>query len=518
MRKIISLFALLFVCSTNCILAQSGILDCDFSADGKTAIDISAHADYASDVAIQADGKIIAAGTTYNGTSEDFVIIRYTTDGNFDNTFGVNGIDTIDFGGLMDVASSIVIQQDGKIIVAGYSYDFMNVRSVAIVRLNNDGSLDNTFGNNGKINNNYSLSNIFISSAIIQPDGKFIVGGNFDTDFLVIRYKSDGTPDSTFGINGFVSTDFNNAYDLIYKIALQPDGKIIASGISDNNVIDNDFAIVRYNSNGTLDTTFSIDGKLTTAVGTSHDYARDMKLQPDGKIIVGGRVVYEGISQIGVVRYNTDGTLDLSFNSGGKLFVNAGNAPDLWAIALQPDGKIILGGYSSSIATWDDFTIVRVNTNGSIDSTFGTDGISYADFNQNVDRIFAMALQDNGRIVAVGYAVISTTAEDFAVARFISDLDFGVIDFAKDANSVFIYPNPVQKETTIEYELLDNEILSVDLSDINGKLIKTFISNESRNKGKHKETLNFDESINTGNYILSIKNNSQSQSIKIIKK
>ena len=515
MTKIYLLVLVFIFCISNYSQSQPGILDCDFNADGKITTDISTHFDYAYDVAIQDDGKIIAAGLTYNGSNEDFLVIRYTTDGNYDNTFGNNGIDTIDFGGLMDDAMSLAIQPDGKIIVAGYSYNTSFETYISIVRLKYDGSLDPSFGNNGKINDNYSLSINSINSVIIQPDGKILIGGCCNGDFFITRYKSDGAIDSTFGINGFAITDFNVSYDIIQKIALQNDGKIIASGISDNNTTDNDFALARYNNDGTLDTTFSIDGLLTTAIGTSHDYARDMVLQPDGKILVGGKVVHENISHFGLARYNIDGSLDLSFNSSGKVFVNAGNSPELWAIALQNDGKILLGGNSITV-TEDDFTIVRVNTQGSIDSTFGTNGIAYADFNLRNDRIMSMAIQSDGRIVAVGDVIINTT-EDFAVARFISDPDFGIIDFSKNENAALIYPNPVQKETTIEYELLNNEILSIELSDINGKLIKTFISNESRNRGQHKETLNFDESIKAGNYLLTIKNNSQKISLKIIK-
>jgi uncharacterized delta-60 repeat protein len=516
--KITVLFISLFIIGTsNNIFSQPGILDCDFSADGKITIDINAHSDYGKDIAIQTDGKIVVAGTTYNGSSDDFLVIRYTTDGNLDTTFGNHGIDTLDFTGNMDDAMSIAIQQDGKIVVAGYSYDAFTNYSIAMARLNTDGSMDNTFGNNGKAFENYGLPDPVINSFVLQNDGKIVIGGGCDSDFLIARFRSNGIADSTYGINGFVTTDFNASFEFVRTLAIQSDGKIVAAGMSNNNGVNYDFALARYNTNGSLDNTFSADGKLTTAIGTGIDYLYDMVLQPDDKILAGGVAWNNGGYVFAVARYNTSGSLDLSFNSSGKCFTDYGTNNSLWALAVQQDGRILQGGNISSLTTHNDFALSRLNPNGTIDSTFGTNGMVKTDFYGESDRIFALMVQANGRIVAAGEVVNATTYEDLAVARYISGLNIGIMDFTKDANAMFIYPNPVNTESVIEYELLNDEFLYIDLFDMEGKLIKTFISGESRSKGKHKETLNFDEALPTGNYILSIKNISQTINLKIVK-
>ena len=217
-----------------------------------------------------------------------------------------------------------------------------------------------------------------------------------------------------------------------------------------------------------------------------------------------------------MIKYNSNGSIDLSFNQSGKVLMPIRKSSICNSVELQEDGKILISGYSLDDSNNSDFTLVRLNSNGSIDSTFGTDGIVLTDFGTNVDYSTCMAIQPDGRILLGGKSDLNFF-NIVAIARYISGLNIGIIDFTTDANSVFIYPNPVNSETVIEYELLNDEILSVDLFDMNGKLIKTFISNETRNKGKHKETLNFDESIKAGNYILSLKNNSNHFEIKIIK-
>ncbi|HNW98272.1 MAG TPA: T9SS type A sorting domain-containing protein [Bacteroidales bacterium] len=508
----ITLFLILFSVNS---FSQPGILDCDFNSDGKIITDFGTDNDAASSIAVQTDGKIIIAGTTIEPiTLDNLLITRYTPDGNIDQTFATNGFDTLGFSDAMDRPHSVIIQPDEKILIAGSSY-LSGKSFYFVVRYNANGSLDNSFGNNGKLFSQIDGKFTYVSSIMLAPDGKIFCGGSCDTDLLLFKLLSDGSIDNTFGTNGYVTTDMSPD-ETIVKIAIQSDGKILAAAQVGGFSTKYDFGLLRYNSNGTLDSTFSYDGKLFTSFGPDHDYCNDMCLAPDGKIFLAGTSNTNPTNSFALIKYNSNGSIDLSFNQSGKVLMPIRKSSICNSVELQEDGKILISGYSLDDSNNSDFTLVRLNINGSIDSTFGTDGIVLTDFGTNVDYSTCMAIQPDGRILLGGKSDLNFF-NIVAIARYISGLNIGIIDFTTDANSVFIYPNPVNSETVIEYELLNDEILSVDLFDMNGKLIKTFISNETRNKGKHKETLNFDESIKAGNYILSLKNNSNHFEIKIIK-
>jgi len=227
---------------------NSGSLDTSFSTDGKVTTAFGTSNDVATSVAIQSDGKIVAAGYSYNGANYDFALVRYNMDGSLDSTFGTGGKVTTAFGTGDDGAKSVAIQSDGKIVAAGYSdnganYDF------ALVRYNTDGSLDSTFGTGGKVTTAVGTGTDNAKSVAIQSDGKIVAAGysyngaNFD--FALVRYNTDGSLDSTFGTGGKVTTAFGTSNDEAYSVAIQSDGKIVAAG-SSNNGANYDFALVRY--------------------------------------------------------------------------------------------------------------------------------------------------------------------------------------------------------------------------------------------------------------------------------
>src|SRR5947208_12176902 len=258
---------LAFVVSGRTVLAVDGDLDPTFGTDGKVLTDFARSTDIANAVAIQADGKLVVVGTTYinnDYTGEDFAVARYNPNGSLDLTFGVGGKVQTDFPGLAAVASSVVIQPDGKIVVAGGAFPlFTFLGNFEVVRYNSNGSLDTSFGNGGIVTTNFPQGSYAFDVAL-QPDGKiiaagtvfvdFVIGDQSDTDFALARYNPDGTPDATFGNGGQVSTDFVGMEDDVFSVLIQPDGKIVAVGSANNPATYYDFAAVRYLSNGTIDT------------------------------------------------------------------------------------------------------------------------------------------------------------------------------------------------------------------------------------------------------------------------
>jgi len=266
---------------------------------------------------------------------------------------------------------------------------------------------DSSFSDDGKETTAIGSGNDFAYSIAVQPDGKILLAGQSSNgsndDFTIVRYTTTGALDTEFNSTGIVQTPIGTGQDVGYAIAVQPDGKILLGGYTHNGS-NRDFALVRYNSNGSLDTTFDSDGKVTTAIGSGNDYAYSIALQPDGKILLGGRSHNGSDYDFAVVRYNANGSLDTDFGSGGKVITDiTTNTDNGQALAVQLDGKILLGGYSDVGGGNLDFSLVRYNTNGSLDTTFDTDGIVITAVGPDDDIAQALAIQPDGKIILAGY-------------------------------------------------------------------------------------------------------------------
>ncbi|HYV92913.1 MAG TPA: T9SS type A sorting domain-containing protein [Chitinophagales bacterium] len=498
--------------------AQAGELDSTFDSDGIVSTAIGAGNDGARSMAIQSDGKIIAAGYSSDGVYEYyFTLARYNSDGTLDNSFGNGGEVITAIGSSNDHAYALAIQPDGKIIAAGFSFNGTD-KDIAVARYNSDGTPDNSFSNDGKVTTAIGTDQDVAFAVTLQPDGKIIVAGyswngNEAEDFALVRYNSDGSLDNSFSADGKVTTAVGSYGDAAWSVALQPDAKIVAAGISFNGS-DPDFAIVRYNADGTLDNSFGTAGIVTTAIGSWNDDAYSMALQPDGKIVVAGDSWNGTDYDFALARYNTDGVLDTSFNTDGKVITDIGTYDDFaYSLALQPDGKMVVAG--SAITTgYNDFALVRYNTNGSPDINFSTDGMVTTDISSNNDEALSVALQPDGKIVAAGQSY-NVLDYDFALARYLNELALGDISFTSSPASILIYPNPIHQTETLEYTLTTNESLTIALYDVSGKLIKNFISNEQRTAGEHKEILNIG-ALSSGNYFLTLSNGLQKMTVKMV--
>ena len=329
---------------------SDGSLDTSFSLDGKVTTDFGGD-DYGTSVAIQSDGKIVVTGYGSSGGNDDFAIARYNTDGSLDTSFDTDGKLLIDFG-RYENGKALAIQTDGKIVLAGTSVALGGLAAnMHLLRLNTNGSLDSTFDSDGKVTTDIGPNDDALSIAI-QNDGKLIIGGGSDAsgnlETTLIRYNSNGSLDTTFNSDGIATIDFAISNDAAYSVAIQSDGKIIAAGYADlgGQVV---FALLRLNSNGSLDTTFDTDGKITTAFGSFYDGAYSVVIQTDGKIIASGNSNNGSQALFATARYNTNGTLDTTFDTDGKITTAFGSFDDgANAIAIQNDGKIVVAGYSDS--------------------------------------------------------------------------------------------------------------------------------------------------------------------------
>jgi uncharacterized delta-60 repeat protein len=419
--------------------AVAGDLDTTFGGDGRvtTFVPPGGVAE-ANAVAVQGDGKIVAVGTDnlFEGEQTRFAVIRYNSNGTLDTAFGGDGIVTTNFTPHDDHAFGVAIQADEKIVVVGYSgqggANDVKKLKLTLARYNSNGTLDSTFGGDGKVRTNVGRCWDFGRALAIQADGKIVAGGisfsgaNCDNaTFALIRYNSDGTLDSTFGGDGKVTTDLTSRLDFAFADAIQADGKIVAAGVSGLGGPNPKFALARYNSNGTLDSAFGGDGKVTTDFTRFVDWGDSVAIQADGKIVASGTSGLGGPnSKFGLVRYNSNGTLDSAFGGDGKVttdFTHSGDE-DRSAVAIQADGQIVVAGsagFEGGGGNWK-FGVARYNSNGTLDSAFGGDGKVTTDFTRLDDSGAAVAISPDGSIVVAGVSGIGSSDVKVAVARYLS--------------------------------------------------------------------------------------------------
>ncbi len=383
---------------------------------------IAGDTDYVNSIALQSDGKIVVAGASFAGTDGDFALLRYDADGSLDTTFDGDGIVTTDFGTWSNLGGALAIQSDGKIVVVGWSNNGTD-RDFAVARYNTDGSLDTTFDGDGIATTDFGIGNDQADGVVLQSDGKIVVAGRSNNgtndDFAVVRYNTDGSLDTTFDTDGMATTDFGSGHDRARDVDIQSDGKIVAVGqVANAGTLD--FGLARYNTDGSLDVTFDSDGLVNTDFFSNDDQGREVAIQADGKIVLAGRIHNGTDEDFGVARYNPDGSLDTTFDGDGLVNTAISAGEDMGeAIALQTDGKIVVVG-RSGLGINENFAVARYNSDGSLDTTFDGDGILTTDVGGLTDDGEAVAIQSDGKIIIAGHSM-NATDDDVALARYMPD-------------------------------------------------------------------------------------------------
>jgi uncharacterized delta-60 repeat protein len=436
-----SLLAATLLFLFNSLSAQPGTLDASFGNSGITVTPIGFSSDLGWAIDLLPNGKVVQVGQTYNGTNSDFGVVRYDPDGVLDSGFGNNGTTSIPVGTGDDYARALVVQSDQKMLIGGQSvvgtlYDFTFVRLLA------NGDLDPTFGQGGTVTVPVGDEDDDLQALAILPDGKILATGlayhNNEWKFALLRLKSNGDLDNTFGTNGKVLTSFTSTGAFARGLVVQSDGKIVVAGESNNN-----FAVARYLANGTLDNTFGQNGQATFDFG-GIDRCKALALQNDGKLLLVGsqRGTAPGSTfDFAVVRLLTNGTLDPDFGIGGLAAADFNNSDDeAFAIVVQNDGKIVLGGEHTP-TTNSNAALVRFNANGTVDSGFGTNGrVVTAIHNDEQDGFYSLVLQSSGRIVAGGWGRGAQPNLDFVLAGY----DGGGSSATQEpaVAAALLYPNP----------------------------------------------------------------------------
>lgn len=400
--------------------AADSDLDTSFSNDGITTLDIGTF-DECNSVALQADGKIVVVGKATAGANTDFTVIRFNADGTLDTTFDIDGYQMTDFAAGDDYGLSVAIQDDGKIVVTGMVFNGAD-RDIGLARYNEDGSLDTTFDTNGFLITDIGGNHNFAWAVAIQDNGRIVVAGvavGTQNDIAVARYLSNGSLDTSFDSDGYVLTDIMAGDDRAYSVAIQDDGKIVVAGRAYNGA-DYDFVVARYNSNGSLDTTFASNGYVTTDISGNDDKVFSVTIQDNGKIVVAGRTDNGSDFDVAVARYLSNGSLDTDFDSDGYVQTDiAGLNNEGHSVAIQNDGKILVAGFGYNGSS-SDFSLIRYNSDGSLDTNFTSDGYLLTDIDLH-DQGWGLVIQGDGKYVLVGDSHDSASTGDFAVARYIGD-------------------------------------------------------------------------------------------------
>jgi len=406
-------------------LCAAGDLDPSFGRGGKVLTDFaSASDDYARAVVLQPNGRIVAAGLSNAAGRYDFALARYNRDGTLDETFGSGGTVLTNFGGVED-ARAVALRPNGKIVAAGLS-DAAGSSDFALARYHRDGTLDPTFGSGGMVLTDFGSSGDQAFAVAILPNGGIVAAGLSNAagsdDFALARYNRDGSLHQAFGSGGLVLTDFGFD-DAATAIALQPNGQIVAAGRSFG-MNGSDFALARYNRDGSLDQAFGSGGMVLTDFGAaSFDGATAVALQPNGKIVAAGMSDAAGSFDFALARYNRDGSLDTSFGNGGMVLTDFGfdGFDSAYAVAVLPNGQIVAAGVGVGGPDPATFAIARYGADGSLDGSFGTDGLVLTPFTSaSFSEALAVAVQPNGRIVAAGRSNPGGVNYDFALTRYLA--------------------------------------------------------------------------------------------------
>jgi uncharacterized delta-60 repeat protein len=494
---------------TNGLYAQYGALDEKFGIDGMIFPKFGFLESENHFLVVQSDGKIVTSETvSEHGANAQFYLTRYTNEGLIDTSYGNNGVVISSFLESTARVYRIEIQTDDKIIMSVNVSEWGN----CLIRYNSDGTLDNSFGVNGKI----IKGSKFINSYVLQADGKIIVSETFNEDTglgstnRLVRYNSDGTLDAEFGINGNLATDFSG------KIVLQPDGKILF--LRDGST---DFFITRYFNNGLLDHSFGANGTAVIDVDVN-DGIVTATTQHDGSILFIGCSwhtidAYSYFIHYSLIQLLSNGGLDTNFGNLGITPLQIRTQE----LAIQPDRKIIAVGGTLPIPDGpNQIALLRFFANGGSDNTFGENGMVTTSLGQSIrGGASSVKLASDGKIIVGGVfceAYFSCHPHSF-ISKYNSGIVLPNTEFNTSKYGFTIYPNPVNQIVNLDFNLDNPENISIDLYDCNGRKLANLLEKKAFATGYFSQKLEIPESLSKGIYFLNISKGTTISSIKIVK-
>ena len=464
-----------------------------------------------------------------HGAFTKTMLFRCNPDGSYDKTFGDSGFIYTKVGDREAVIRSMAIQNDGKIVAVGYAgenyYDSIrNYIKLILIRYNKDGKLDKSFGNDGIAYIKIRKSNLLSTEVVLQPDGKILVAGTlqslevagFNSAMFVARFTKNGQPDSSFYHSGH-RTLYLGWYSEVGSMELCPDGKILIAGTSSAKQSGHaQYSIVKLTDFGELDTGFGEDGRVITHLreGYPH-FVNCMVVQADGKIILGA-AAYNHLTgnDFTIIRFTSTGIIDSTFGKNGLSIIDFGNDEIVTSLVIQPDGKIIAAGYSDDFLYHNEFYILaRISQSGLLDSSFNHNGKLTTLFDMKKKAsVQKVLLQPDGKIIAAGFASDEYDRANVPViTRYLGD-NPGILAPPKQAakaDQIKVFPNPATTlvQVTGLQKNMPTELIITDR--MGNALEKTTTTNESFSWNI--------EDLKNGYYYLIIRNNNVTHSILLLK-
>ena len=479
---------------------------------------------------VTADDKIVLIEQEEN----DIRLERMHKDGAYDLTFGTEGRTVVNFEEQLYI-SKLISQSDEKILLFGRQEDSLNQLQVVVIRLEKNGLVDTSFGDGGVIISDFVDFNIRINNIAVQEDGKLIVvGENYfppvlgtvrTSDCLMLRFNTNGSLDETFGNKGIVLMDFNNREGDFSEVSVLKDGKIIAAGDFENQLREQDIGLAKFTSEGKLDTTFGDGGKVALNINLADDFLGYMTILENDEILIGGSANNRVKEDILLVQMRSNGQLDTTFGEGGITLTDLSgfSSPALQSserptsFLRRPNGQILIFGNTHTRKDIIDYKafFVQYTAGGHIDQDFGNEGqLIIEDFNSLT--LYGLGNQSSGKIIATGRRIPDSESINF-ITRYLPDLTVGTIDFTNVFNNAIIYPNPIQEKATLKYTLETTETLTIQLTDLNGRIIKTYVQNQYQKAGEYQQVINLPNNLTKGFYLVKLSTGNGQFVVKVVK-
>jgi uncharacterized delta-60 repeat protein len=514
MKKNLTFLIILLVAFFGSAKAQDpGTLDNTFNGTGTLVID-NGNMDLFTDVEVQPDGKIVAVGMSYDASwNAVAVVYRFNPDGWPDISFALGGSYMFSLDNEANIYACH-IKDDGSILLIGSTTNYSNYR-ILMIQLNSMGFPDENFGEAGIVVQQIGpLMNAFEDHGLgitLQDDGKILVSGkSYNTDYrfvpVVVRFNANGSIDTSFGVNGVAGIPVTEVDNEFTTVRVQSDGKIVASGHISNGLSWFSLLIARFDENGALDPSFGTNGVVNMNLNNVDDEFFGMELTPDDEIVLCGFTTLQSDYSYHtlVMKFDATGQVVTGFGENGAVVLGTEpmNVGD--AITLQYDNKILVTGTSGEMTPMNnDWALWRLNPDGSPDNSFGTEGKVTTEFFGNADEALGIALFEN-KIVVAGKARNTSNNHDLAIARYNNDTYVSVNENLSFSDFM-VSPNPVNKEETllITYNLEESGYMMIELVDVTGKTVGV-LSSGFASAGHNTSQCNMPSAISSGAYFVRI--------------
>lgn len=522
-KNIILLINLLFC--TGLWAQQNAALDPTFGQGGFKSVHQKPFEAIAA-IALQSDLKMVAVGFTESSTNSNIAVLRYLPDGSLDAEFGNQGVVLQQIYSRKNVGQAVAIQPDGKILVAGYflSDQLQSYREdLFLLRLNPNGALDSTFSEDGILTRDFT-QNERAMAVQVNPSGNIFLAANSfkntNSAIKVFGFLPDGSPNPAFGDAGIANvTVSGSTWNHCYDMVMRPNGNLVLAVESRSLLNAGNFTAVQLLPTGLGDPSFSGDGMVASSLSAQDDVPMCVAVMPDGKVVLGGLSLgTAGESNLALVRFTAGGSLDVSFNSTGKLIVPApGEYGEVSRLLVTPEGNLLAVGTARNDCQNFDLMLAKFDQNGVLDPGFGENGFVLADFGENQDGVNDALWLPDGKLMVAGSGVnMHRSLTEFLLARFRFGQNVGTSTIDGNLETPIVFPNPTDgSRINLHYTLLAPSEVTIDLFSISGAHLGSLYS-QSQAPGLQKIELDLPLGLPKGQYLAAVQTATDRSFVKFI--